>query len=201
MTPNIQNTYSRVAHGESGTSFLALLSGQPSLLQCDVQEPTNSKGLRASSKWAINGIDLTIGAVGNGMSPVAGAPTPDLQSNKKMHYGATISCGVSTRSTGTSNVNNNSAVYGGVQANNSSLFVDLTNSGTHQLVPDNEKAKYSSSMKDLWHKQSSANAEKFCTSTIRMSERVPLDAKFSSSNQSSICTSGCPRVICLGASK
>ena len=204
MTPNIQNINSgRLAHGELGNSFLALLSGPPSLLQCDFQEPSNSKAFRASSsKLAFDGSGLTMRAVGSGVSPIVSGPPSEHPSNQNMQNGANRFFAVSSRAPGNSNFGSNFVLHDGIQASNLSLpGSDLAKAVVHKLVPGNEKAKDSSSMKGEWHKTSSANARKLRNSTISMSEKVPLDTNSSLSNQSSICTSGCPRVICLGASE
>ncbi|KAL5853168.1 hypothetical protein ACOSQ3_008286 [Xanthoceras sorbifolium] len=201
VTPNIQNINScRLVPAELGNSFLALLSGPPSLLQCDFQEPSNSKTFRASSsKLEIDGSGLTIGAVGSGVSPITSGPQSERQSNQNMQNGANISFTVSSRAAGNSNFGSNSVLHDGIQAANLSLpGSDLA--VIRKLVPGNEKAKDSSSMKGEWHKTSAANARKLRNPTIPMSEKVPLDANSSLYNQSSVCTSGCPRVICLGAS-
>ncbi|KAK2659681.1 hypothetical protein Ddye_006214 [Dipteronia dyeriana] len=203
MTPNIQNiNSSRLAHDELGNSFLALLSGPPSLSQCDFQEPSNSKAFRASSsKLAIDGSGLTMHAVGSGVSPIVSGPPSEHQSNQNMQNGANRFFAVSSRAPVNSNFDSNFVLHDGIQAANLSLpGSDLAKAVIHKLVPGNEKAKDSSSMKGEWHQTSSANARKLRNSTISMSEKVPLDTNSSLSNQSSICTSGCPRIICLGAS-
>lgn len=202
MYPNIRNISSRrLGNAELGNSFLALLSGPPSLLQCDPQELPNLNAFSSSSsKLPIDRGGVPNSAIGTGVPPTTTGLLSEHQINRNMQNGANF-CS-SSRAVVNSIYSSKSVLHDGLQNANLGLQgSDLANAVIHQLVPSNEKAKDFSSVKGKWKSASSVNVGKLCSSNIPISQKGPLEALSSVSSQSSVCTSGCPRVICLGASE
>ncbi|XP_031279661.1 uncharacterized protein LOC116138078 isoform X3 [Pistacia vera] len=191
MYPNIRNVSSRrLGNAELGNSFLALLSGPPSMLQCDPQELPNLNAFSSSSsKLPIDGGGVPNIAIGTGVPPPTTGLLCEHQINRNMQNGANI-CS-SSRAAVNSSYSSKSILHDGLQTANLGLpGSDLANAVIHQLVPSNEKAKDFSSVKGKWKSASSVNVGKLCSSNIPISQKGPLEALSSVSSQSSVCTSG-----------
>ncbi|XP_044471547.1 uncharacterized protein LOC123200432 isoform X5 [Mangifera indica] len=195
--PNVQSISSRrLGNAELGNSFLALLSGPPSLLQCDPQEFPNPNAFSSScGKLPINGGGVLNSTIGSGVPPITTGLLSAHQINRNMQNGSNI-CSAS-RAVVNSNYSSKSVVRDVLQTEKLDLQgSDLANAVIHQLGPRNERAKEFCSVKGKWKSASSVNIGKL----FPISQKGPQEALSSVSSQSSICTSGCPRVICLGAS-
>lgn len=192
----------RQGNAEQGNSFLALLSAPPSLLQCDFKEHSNLKSFTASSssKLPFDGGAVISTSVGSVVPPIANGLPSEFQTNQNVQNGASPI--FSSRGVANSNCSTKYGLHDGLETVNLSLqSSDLAKAVIHQLVSSNERAKDFSSIKGKWHNTSLGHAAKIPSSCIPISHKEPLQSNSSLPCQPSICTSECPRVNCLGASK
>ncbi|XP_040973161.1 uncharacterized protein [Gossypium hirsutum] len=192
MRPNNSNLFShKSSQSELANSFLALLSGPPSLLQCDFQELSSRKVFNASRYGNIN----------------------DFASETPLAYGTLLSENWSKQNT--ENGGNCSAVPSRLELSSSSSGVsvlpcnfhasnvniqtsDLAEVVNHHMVPSTEKVMDFATLKGDCYGTGSAKAGNPHSKNIRMSMKIPEELNSSISDQSSTILSGCPRVFCLG---
>ncbi|XP_052886576.1 uncharacterized protein LOC108452097 [Gossypium arboreum] len=192
MRPNNSNLFShKSSQSELANSFLALLSGPPSLLQCDFQELSSRKVFNASRYGNIN----------------------DFASETPVAYGTLLSENWSKQNT--ENGGNCSAVPSRLELSSSSSGVsvlpcnfhasnvniqtsDLAEVVNHHMVPSTEKVMDFATLKGDCYGTGSAKAGNPHSKNIRMSMKIPEELNSSITDQSSTILSGCPRVFCLG---
>ncbi|KAA3458046.1 SET domain-containing protein/PHD_2 domain-containing protein/zf-HC5HC2H_2 domain-containing protein [Gossypium australe] len=192
MRPNNSNLFShKSSQSELANSFLALLSGPPSLLQCDLQELSSRKVFNASRYGNIN----------------------DFASETPRAYGTLLSENWSKQNT--ENGGNCSAVPSRLELSSSSSGVsvlpcnfhasnvniqasDLAEVVNHHMVPGTEKVMDFATLKGDCYGTGSAKAGNPHSKNIRMSMKIPEELNSSIADQSSTILSGCPRVFCLG---
>lgn len=181
----------RLGDVNPGNSFLSLLSGPPSLLQCDFQELTNPKPLCTTGKVMNDNSSVLMNAMGSRIPlTFSGLPSENLREHSLQHgrdFYPTVSSGAMTSSNYTGN-----SVLPDLQSS------DLDKEVVNCMVPGNEKAKVSFSLSGDWHNTGSANAQKACGTRFQTSYIKSLESNSSISNQSSTFMSSCPRVFCLG---
>lgn len=189
--PSFPNNSHRMGHVNPGNSFLSLLSGPPSLLQCDFQELSNPKPLCASGKLMTDNSSVLVNAIGSRIPlTFSGLPSENLSDNNLLHEADFFST-ISNRAITSSNCISNS-VLPDLQSS------DLDKAVVHCMVPGNDKVKGSFSLSGEWHSTCPANGYKVCGTRVQTSQMKSLEANPSTSSQSSSFMSGCPRVFCLG---
>ncbi|KAB2019974.1 hypothetical protein ES319_D07G034200v1 [Gossypium barbadense] len=192
MRPNNSNLFShKSSQSELANSFVALLSGPPSLLQCDFQELSSRKVFNASRYGNIN----------------------DVSSETPRAYGTLLSENWSKQNT--ENGGKCSAVPSRLELSSSSSGVsvlpcnfhassvnvqtsDLAEVVNHHMVPGTEKVVDFATLKGDCYSTVSAKPGNPHSKNIRMSMKIPEELNSSISDQSSTILSGCPRVFCLG---
>ena len=175
-----------------GNSFLALLSGSPSLLQCDFQELSCPKSSGSYGKLATNHSNVNVDSVGSDIPQISGGLQSEYLSNQNLQNGEDLCHIVSTRAVVNSNCSGNSALH---DFQGSDLAKAVVSS---HIVPGNEKVKVPYSLSGEWHHTIPA---KLSSMNVQCSQKLPLEADSSISKQSSSFMSGCPRVFCLGTSE
>ncbi|XP_007011788.2 PREDICTED: uncharacterized protein LOC18587744 [Theobroma cacao] len=192
MPPNSSNLCSiKSNHSEQANSFLALLSGSPSLLQCDFQELSSRKVFNASRSVNINDF-------GSEIPPIAGALLSETLSNQNTQNGANSV--VPSRLVLSSTGSGVSFLHGSLHASNSNLQTsDLAKVVNHLRLPGTEKVKDVPTLNGDWYGTSSTTkAGNLYSKNIQMSTKRAEELNSSTSDQSSTNLSGCPRVFCLG---
>jgi hypothetical protein len=174
-----------------GNSFLALLSGPPSLLQCDFQEFSCPKPSGSSGKLPTIASSVNVNAVGSGIPLISSGLLSENLSNQNLRNGEDLCPVVSSRAEVRSNFSGNSVLHD-FQGS------DLAKAVISHIVPGNEKVN---SLSGEWHSTIPANPGKLSSPNVQCSQKLPLEANSSISKQSSSFMSGCPRVFCLGTSK
>ncbi|XP_075643736.1 uncharacterized protein LOC142614956 isoform X3 [Castanea sativa] len=174
-----------------GNSFLALLSGSPSLLQCDFQDLSCPKSSGSYGKLATNHSNVNVNSVGSGIPLISSGLQSEYLSNQNLQNGEDLCHIVSTRAVVNSNCSGNSALH---DFQGSDLAKSVISS---HIVPGNEKVKVPYSLSGEWHHTIPA---KLGSMNVQCSQKLPLEADSSISKQSSSFMSGCPRVFCLGTS-
>ncbi|XP_059592247.1 uncharacterized protein LOC100255892 isoform X4 [Vitis vinifera] len=192
----------RSGHAELGNSFLALLSGPPSLLQCDLQQLLNPKPICTSNKLPVYSSSVTVSTAGSG---VPHAPTGSLSENlgyQKPRSGMDFCPIVSSTTAVSTNCSSTSVLHDALQAANLNLqSSDLAKATIHHMVPRNEKVREFSSLKGGWPVNTgSANFGKLHGTNIHASQKRPSEASSSLCDHQATFTSGCPRVFCFGTS-
>ena len=193
----------RSGHAELGNSFLALLSGPPSLLQCDLQQLMNPKPICTSNKLPVYSSSVTVSTAGSG---VPHAPTGSLSENlgyQKPRSGMDFCPIVSSTTAVSTNCSSTSVLHDALQAANLNLqSADLAKATIHHMVPRNEKVREFSSLKGGWPVNTgSANFGKLHGTNIHASQKRPSEASSSLCDHQATFTSGCPRVFCFGTSE
>ncbi|KAK9280332.1 hypothetical protein L1049_014020 [Liquidambar formosana] len=189
-------------HAELGNSFLAILSGPPSLLQCDFQQLSNPKLCNTPSKLPINSSSVMIGAAGSGVPLTPSGPFSESLSNHNHRNGADLRPVVSSRAAVSTNCSGTSVLHNDLQPANFNLQrSDLTKAVVHHIFPGNDKVREFSSPSGEWHTAlNPANSGKLHSTAIQASQKMPLRRNTNISSQSSTFMSGCPRVFCLDTS-
>ncbi|XP_059459426.1 uncharacterized protein LOC132188988 isoform X3 [Corylus avellana] len=169
-----------------GNSFLALLSGPPSLLQCDFQELSYPKASGSCGKLPSNGTSVTANAFGSDIPLTSSGLLSENLGNQNPRNGADFCPVVSSRAVLSSNCSGNSVLHD-LQGS------DLAKAVISHIVPGSEKVK-GPYLSGGWH---STSAVKPNSMNVQSSQKMPLEANSSISKQSSTFMSGCPRVFCL----
>ncbi|PON71299.1 Methyltransferase [Parasponia andersonii] len=164
-----------------GNSFLALLSGPPSLLHNDFRELPNSKPMSESNIVLVN-------TVGSGISSTTRELPLEYPIDQNMQLGTEFCSSISTRVVEGSNCSSNSVSHG-LQGQGPETI--------HCMVPASEKSKGSSAVSGEWHSTVASNAGRVSSTKVQTSQMKSLEANSSFSNQSFSFLSDCPRVICL----
>ena len=179
MSPNYQNLSSqKSSYASVGNSFLALLSGPPSVLQCDFKEFPSSKLMNDSNSVVVNAIGGGTMLTFNGLPPV-------YPSEQNLQLGADSHTSVSTRGASGSSCKGNSVLPGLPGTELETAFI-------HHIVPGSEKAKSSFSLNAELHNAAPSNAGKVSITKVQVSS-----VEENSSHSPSF-LSNCPRVFCLG---
>ncbi|CAK9146456.1 unnamed protein product [Ilex paraguariensis] len=191
-----------LSHTELGSSFLSLLSGPPSLLQCDLQDLSNPKSFSTSSKVPVNSSSVIVSAAGSGVSVAPNGLLSQNLYNRNLKAGIDLCPVVSSRAAATGSCRSASGMHDVLQAANLDVQKsELAKAGFRLNVLASEKAKgYSFPNGALFTSSSPANVEKHHGNNVQESQNVPSKYNSSGFHQSSSLTSGCPRVFCLGAS-
>ncbi|XVE53571.1 hypothetical protein DITRI_Ditri03aG0013600 [Diplodiscus trichospermus] len=192
MPPNYSNLCSHKSNdSELENSFLALLSGPPSLLQCNFQELSSRKVFNASRSVNINDF-------GSKVPRASSALLSENLSNQNTQNGANCSIAPS-RLVLSSTSSSVSVLHGNLHASNSNLQTsDLVKAVNHHMLPSAEEVKNFATMKGDCYGTISAKAGNLHGKNILMSTRTPEESNSSIYDQSSTILSGCPRVFCLG---
>ena len=180
--PNLSSL--RTGHINLGNSFLALLSGPPSLLQSDFRELPYSKLMSDTNSIVVN-------TVGSGI-PLTNSGLPsEYPSEQNLQCGTDFCSSISTRAVEGSNCTSNS-VLPGLQSQCSET------TAIHCMVPENEKAKGSFSSSREWHSTVALNAGRVSSTKVHATQLKCLEASHPFSIQSLNFLSDCPRVFCSG---
>ncbi|XVF89362.1 hypothetical protein PTKIN_Ptkin19aG0124300 [Pterospermum kingtungense] len=193
MPPNYSNLFPQKSnHSELDNSFLALLSGPPSLLQCDFQELSSRKVLNAARSVNVNDF-------GSAIPRASGALLSENLSNQNMQGGANCYAAPS-RLVLSSSSNGVPILHGNLHASDLNLPTsDLVKEVNHHRLPGIEKIKDFANLKgDCYGTSSSAKAGYPHSKDIQMSPKVLEESNFSISDQPSTILSWCPRLFCLG---
>ncbi|XP_062098218.1 uncharacterized protein LOC133804082 isoform X3 [Humulus lupulus] len=164
-----------------GNSFLALLSGPPSLLQSDFKELPNSKPTSDSNSVVVNNI-------GNGIPLTFSGLQSEYPSEQNLQHG-TYFCPISSR------------VVDGFNCSSCSFLPGFRSQGPetraiHCMIPGNENAKGFSLIGEL-HGIDTSNAWKVSSTKAQTSQMKSLEANSFLFNHSYSFLSDCPRVLCL----
>lgn len=193
----------RTSNAELGNSFLALLSGPSSLLQCDLAQFPNPKTVSTSNKLPVySSCDM----VSNAGSGVPYARTGSLSENlcyQKPRNGMDLCPIVSSTTAVSTNSSSIALLHDALKAENLNVqSSDLAETLIHHIVPGNEKVWDFSSLKGGWPVNTgSANFGKLHGTDVRASQKRPSEGSVSLCNHQATLTSGCPRVFCLGTSE
>ncbi|XP_030481904.2 uncharacterized protein LOC115698826 isoform X2 [Cannabis sativa] len=179
--PNL--IHHKFGQGNLGNSFLALLSGSPSLLQNDFKELQNSKPMSDSNSVAVNNI-------GSGFPLTFSRLQSEYPSEQNLQHGTYFRPSILSR------------VVEGSNSSSCSSFTGFRSQcpetrAIHCMVPGNENANVFSSIGEL-HGINTSNAGKVSVMKAHTSQLKSLDANTSLSNHSYSFLSDCPRVLCLG---
>lgn len=182
----------KTGRADLGNSFLALLSGPPSLLQCDFQEFSHPKSSSSSGKLPSNVSSFSVNAVGSDIPLISSRLLSENLSNQNLRNGADFGPVFSSRAVVNSNSSN--SVLHDLQGS------ELTKAVVSHIIPCNEKVK-DPSLNGECHVTNPADTRKLSSGNAQSSQNVPLEANSSSSKQPSAFMSGCPRVFCLDKSE
>lgn len=201
--PNIPNLSSySLGQADLGNSFLALLSGPASLLQCDFQELSNPKPFYTSSKLPIEGGTIAVSAIGSRNPLTSSGLLSENVSYQNLRNGVGVCPVVSPRETASSNSDRNSVLQYGLQAAKFNFqSSDLAKAAVHRMVPGNENMKDFPPLRAEWACTTPPNSVKLQDTNSQLPQKMPLETESSVSNNSSTFTSGSPRVFCSGTSK
>ncbi|KAI4316365.1 hypothetical protein L6164_024351 [Bauhinia variegata] len=163
-------------HADTGNSFLALLSGPPSLLQCDFQEFSFAKHCSTSDNLPAASRSFVGDSVG---STTFLAPSGGLLPE---------------------NLSNHNLQTRGDPSPVSYLFhdIEISNTAIQPIVPGSKKAREPISSRSQCCGTSPISNLNICSAEIQTMAKVELDEN--SSKQASSFMSGCPRVFCMGKS-
>lgn len=181
----------KTGRADLGNSFLALLSGPPSLLQCDFQEFSHPKSSCSSGKFPSNVSSISANAVGSDIPPISSRLLSENLSNQNLRNGADFGPIYPTRAVVNSNSSN--SVLHDLQG------LDMAKAVVSHIIPSNERVK-DSSLNVECHFANPANTRKLSGGNV-LNSQVPLEANSSSSKQPLAFMSGCPRVFCLDKSE
>ncbi|TKY58112.1 Histone-lysine N-methyltransferase trr [Spatholobus suberectus] len=172
---------------DTGSSFLSLLYGPPSFLQCDFHDLSDRKLCTLSSDCtaAIG----NVGSIESGtfLSSSVGLITENLI-NRNLQSWANTFPEISSRA------------MVGLNSGSNFVFHDIqsSNTATQPTVPGGEKAWESFSSLGQCLGTSPASSLNFCCSDIRTTPNMALE--WCSSKYATPFISGCPRVFCMGKS-
>ena len=175
--------------GDAGNSFVALLYGPPSLLQCDFQELSDQKLCTSSSNCAAASGNSVVDSKERGALPTSsgGLITENLNNHN-----------LQSRPDAIPDISSRAMV--GLSSSSHSVFDDIQSSGAAQpTVPGGEKARGPFSFGTQWCGTSLASSVSVCSSDIQTTPNMVLEQCFSKHN--SLVMSGCPRVFCMGKSE
>ncbi|KAJ1407786.1 Jas TPL-binding domain [Sesbania bispinosa] len=185
--PNfLHSTNHGSGHADAGNSFLALLYGPPSLLQCDFQELSDRKICTSSSNC----------------TPASGNSVDSIES------GAFITSGGRLITENLINHNLQGCAYTladissramvGLNSGGNFVLNDIWSSNTdsQHTFPGGDKARESFASRGQCHVTSLASNLNVCCSNIQTTSKMALE-QCSPKNATSF-VSGCPRVFCMG---
>ncbi|XP_022756318.1 uncharacterized protein LOC111304066 isoform X3 [Durio zibethinus] len=192
LPPNYSNLNSHKSnHSEMENSFLALLSGLPSLLQCDFRELSSQKVSNAARSVNINDFESEI-------PRTSGALLSENLSNKNTQNEANCSF-VPYRLVSSSSSSSVSVLHGSLHASNINLqTLGLAKVVNHHMLPSIEKVKDFATLKGDCCGTSSGKAGIPYRKDIQLSLKIPEESNSSISNQSLPILSRCPHMFCLG---
>ncbi|KAL6296703.1 hypothetical protein ACE6H2_004845 [Prunus campanulata] len=179
----------RSEHANSGNSFLALLSGSPSVFQCDFQELSNPKPISTSCKILPDSNNFIGNGIGSAIPVTSSGVLSENLRGQNLQSGAASCTKVSSRSVPSSSCASNSVLHD-LQSS------DLAKVVTRNMVLGSEKVKGSFSLSGEWRGVSPADTGKACGENIQTSKKLPVEGNFVISNQASSFMNGCPRVFC-----
>ncbi|XWS17845.1 hypothetical protein CRYUN_Cryun33cG0103300 [Craigia yunnanensis] len=191
IPPNYSNLCShKLNHSELENSFLALLSGPPSLLQCDFQELSSQKVFNASRSVNINDFRSEIPRTFDALL------SENLSNQNTQNE---PNCSAAPRLVLSSTSSGVSVLHGNLHASNSNIQTsDLVKVVNHHMLPGTEKVKDFATLKGDCYGTSSAKAGNPHGKNIQVSLKIPEESNSSISDQSSTILSGYLRVFCLG---
>ncbi|PQQ03797.1 uncharacterized protein Pyn_15710 [Prunus yedoensis var. nudiflora] len=123
----------RSEHANSGNSFLALLSGSPSVFQCDFQELSNPKPISTSCKILPDSNNFIVNGIGSAIPVTSSGVLSENLSGQNLQSGAAFCTKVSSRSVPSSSCASNSVLHD-LQSS------DLAKRVTRNMVLGSEKA-------------------------------------------------------------
>lgn len=178
------------SHADAENSFLALLSGPPSLLQCEFHELSDSKPCTSSANFLAAGGNFVVDSVGSGtfLTTTKGLLTEKF-SNHKMQIKGDAFPAITSRA------------MIGLSSGVNYVFPDSQRADTsvQPSVPCIEKAREPISSKSQCCGTTPASNLNICSSDIQAMPNVALEG--SSSKTATPFMSGCPRVFCVGKSE
>lgn len=184
FTDHLNLSFYKSGQVNLGNSFLALLSGPPSLLQCDFKEFPNLKLTSDSNSVVVN-------TIGSGIPLTYTGLPSEYPSEHNLQLGTDFCPSISTRAIEGSDCSSNSVLRGFRCQGPETTAIPC-------MVPVSEKAKGSFSMSRECYGAVATNAEKVSCTKVQTSQVKSIEASPSFSNQSSSFLSDCPRVFCLG---
>uniref|UniRef100_A0A2P2LDD9 Uncharacterized protein LOC105637593 n=2 Tax=Rhizophora mucronata TaxID=61149 RepID=A0A2P2LDD9_RHIMU len=194
MIPNRPTLSSyNLDHANMENSFLSLLYGPASILQCEFQDLLNPKSASAPSKLPAESSIVAASAIGSQALP-SYRPLSENVSCQSMQSGANLFRPSSFQTLASST----SIMQFGLPAVDSSLqSSNVARAVSQQMVPGNEEIKGFPSLREQWHSKTPVNAEKLQKMNIQLQQKLPLEAEDSVSYNSSTFSRECPRVYCL----
>ncbi|GMI95088.1 hypothetical protein HRI_003178100 [Hibiscus trionum] len=192
MRANNSNLFSHKSHqAELANSFLALLSGPPSLLQCDFQELSSRKVFNASRNANIN--DFASESPGT-----YGTLLSENQSNQTTENEANCSA-IPSRLVLSSSSSAVSVSHGNFQVSNLNIQTsDLAKVVNHHMLPGTEKVMNFATLKGDCYGTGIVKTGNPHNKNVQISTKIRKESNSSISDQPSTVLSGCPRVFCLG---
>lgn len=184
-------------HAELGSSFLSLLSGPPSLLQCDLPQLSNQKPFFTSNIVPVNTNNIMIRTAGCDVSRAPTGLLSQIIDGKNLKTGVDLPQNVSSRAVTREKCVSAASLHDVLEAANlNRQNSEVAKAVTHHTVSGNDKMKELSSLRGGWPASPSpSHVRKMHNTHIQSSpsSSIPL--------QSPPFTSSCPRVFCLGASE
>lgn len=183
---------------ELANSFLALLSGSSPQLQCDFQQLSNSKSVKAASKLPVHDSSIVVSSAG--YVPITPIMSFSQHQSNGMTGNAAELCPVPFRTAATANCGRASVLHDNLQM--TSLNVQTSDSAktvVHHKVGGSEMGM---DLRRGWF--SSTNPANAChphTANLQASPKIPSEAKAVISDHSSALKRTHPRVFCLGTSE
>ncbi|KAK8535219.1 hypothetical protein V6N13_081357 [Hibiscus sabdariffa] len=192
MRPNNSNLFSHKSNqAELANSFLALLSGPPSLLQCDFQELSSRRVFNVSRNANINDFSSE--------SPrTHGALLSENQSNQTTENEANCSA-IPSRLVSSSSGSAVPVSHGNFHVSNLNLQTsDLAKVVNHHMLPGTEKGRNFATLKGDCYGTGVVRTGNPHNKNVQISTKIREESNSSISDKPSTFLSGCPRVFCLG---
>lgn len=195
--PHTSNfSFHNSGHAELGSSFLSILSGPPSLLQCDLQQLSNQKPFFTSNIVPVNANNIMIRAAGSDVSRAPTGLLPQIIDSKNLKTGVDLPQNVSSRAVTREKCVSAASLHDVLEAANlNRQNFEVAKAVTHHTVSGNDKMKELSSLRGGWLASPSlSHVRKMHNTHIQSSpsSSIPLPP--------SPFTSSYPCVFCLGAS-
>ncbi|CAK7353818.1 unnamed protein product [Dovyalis caffra] len=195
MVSNVSNLSSHSGNVDLGNSFLALLSGPASFLPCDFQELPSSQQVGTSHRVPTEVNSTAFSAIGSRFPLTSGRIPSENLSYQNQRNGADPV--VSSKAASACH----SVLQHGPQAANFAIqSSDLAKAVIHHKISDIEKVKGSSNLRGVWRSTTPVNDVKLPDTNCKMPQKLPTEAEFSVSKNSSAFSRQHPRVFCLGKS-
>lgn len=182
-----------------GNSFLAVLSGSSTLLQCDSQQLSNQMPFNTFGKLPINSSCVTNCSAGSGVPLAATGPIENTLSKQNQRNGTVLGPLNSSSAAVSTYCSSNISFPHDLPAANFNLQnSDLTRAVNQRTVPGNGKVRSNSSLREEWDfAANSAHPGKLQRPNFEASQKMSTERNSSLSNRSSNFLNGCPRVLCL----